>query len=282
MGLMNESKAIGTRGEKSLHAALKRWYAQPGDQVEAMVDGYRVDIVREDLLIEIQTRNFSALKAKLECLLVDHPVRLVYPVAVEKWVTRLAADGTVIGRRKSPKRGRVEDVFAELIRLPTLMAHPRFTLQVLLIRAEEQRRNDGLGSWRRKGWSLYDHILLDVVEPVTWNIPQDLLSLLPPQAPCDSSIREEGAHYDAIANRSGQATVGEGAHYSATANEHQAQGTATTRREMPRPFTTTDLATGLRISKSLARKMAYCLHRMDLLEKSGKRGRSVLYQEKAP
>ena len=162
---MNETKAVGTRGEKSLHAALKRWYAQPGDQVEAMVDGYRVDIVRDDLLIEIQTGSFGALREKLNRLLVGHTVRLVYPVAVEKWIVRLGADGTLVSRRRSPKRGRVEDVFAELIRLPALMSHPHFTLEVLLIRAEEQRRNDGLGSWRRQGWSLHDHILLEVIEP---------------------------------------------------------------------------------------------------------------------
>jgi len=241
-------KAVGTRGEKSLHAALKRWYAQPGDQIEAMVDGYRVDIVRGDLLIEIQTRSFGALRKKLDHLLMGHAVRVVYPVAADKWVTRLAADGREIGRRRSPKRGRVEDVFGELIRLPTLITHPHFTLEVLLIRAEEQRRNDGLGSWRRKGWSLYDHILLEVIEAVSWTTPEDFLRLLPP-----------GPH------------LCEGAH-------GRRQGAAP--GLLPRPFTTADLATSLVMAKSLAQKMAYCLHRMGLLDKVGKQGHSILYRER--
>lgn len=258
---MNESKAVGARGEKSLHAALKHWYAQPGDQVEAMVDGYRVDIVRGDLLIEIQTRNFGALRDKLARLLVDHPVRLVYPVPVDKWVARLDADGAFLGRRRSPKRGRVEDVFAELIRLPTLLAHPHFSLQVLLIRAEEQRRNDGLGSWRRKGWSLYDHILLDVVEPVTWTAPEELLGLLPPPALADSAMREQGIPY------------------GMTASENPAPGRGT-RGDLPRPFTTTDLARSLAMSRALAQKMTYCLYHLGMLDKVGRHGRSILYQER--
>ena len=35
---------VGTLGEKSLHAALKQWYKQPGDILEEMVDGFFIDI----------------------------------------------------------------------------------------------------------------------------------------------------------------------------------------------------------------------------------------------
>ena len=75
---------IGTLNEKSLHAALKQWYARPDDLIEVSVDGFTVDIVRGDLLIEIQTRNLSAIKRKLMTLVEQHPVRLVYPVAQDK------------------------------------------------------------------------------------------------------------------------------------------------------------------------------------------------------
>ena len=56
---------IGLLNEKALHASLKQWYARPGDQLEVAVDGFVIDIVRDDLLIEIQTRNFSSIKSKL-------------------------------------------------------------------------------------------------------------------------------------------------------------------------------------------------------------------------
>jgi len=32
--------------EKPLHAALKAWYYQPGDEVEMAVDSYIIDILR--------------------------------------------------------------------------------------------------------------------------------------------------------------------------------------------------------------------------------------------
>ncbi|MBN1936412.1 MAG: hypothetical protein JW934_17230, partial [Anaerolineae bacterium] len=129
---------INTFQEKSLHAALKAWYAQPGDLVEAPADGYVIDLVRGDLLIEIQTRSFSSIKAKLYALLESHPVRLVYPIALEKWIVRVQADGeTQISRRKSPKRGRLENLFDELVSFPELLKHPRFEIEVLFVQADE-------------------------------------------------------------------------------------------------------------------------------------------------
>jgi hypothetical protein len=49
--------------EYSLHSAIKNWYSLPGDKFEVRIDDFIVDIVRETLLIEIQTKNFSAINA---------------------------------------------------------------------------------------------------------------------------------------------------------------------------------------------------------------------------
>jgi hypothetical protein len=170
--------------EKSLHAALKHWYAEPGDEIEQRVEGYIVDIVRGELLIEIQTRSFSAIRRKLATLAEHHPVRLVYPIVQDKWIVRMSADGkTRIGRRKSPRRGRIEDVFEELVSVPGLLALPNFTLELLLVQAEEIRRDDGRGSWRRKGWSVHDHRLLEVLERRLFLTPADFRALLPAGLP---------------------------------------------------------------------------------------------------
>lgn len=174
---------IGTLGEKSLHAALKLWYAYPGDQLEVKVDGYVVDIVRDDLLIEIQTRNFSSIKRKLTALTAAHQLRLVYPIPLERWVLRLDAAGQQVARRKSPKRGTVEQLFSELIRIPTLALLPNFTLEALLVREEQVLRDDGAGSWRRKGWSIADRRLLAVVDRRSFVGREDYAALLPPTLP---------------------------------------------------------------------------------------------------
>jgi hypothetical protein len=175
---------IGLLQETSLHAALKAWYMHQGDQVEVPVGGFVVDIVRGELLIEIQTRHFSSLRQKLIRLTQRHPVRLVYPVPQEKWIVRLAADGlTPISRRKSPKRGRVEHLFLELVRFPQLVTQPNFSVEVLLTREEEVWQDDKRGSWRRKGWSIADRRLVNIVASILLESPSDFLALLPPELP---------------------------------------------------------------------------------------------------
>jgi hypothetical protein len=171
---------IGTLGEKNLHAALKTWCARRGDELEVEVDGFQVDIVRDQLLIEIQTRNFSSQRRKLRTLVEKHPVRLVFPVAQEKWITRLGPDGkTEVGRRRSPKKGKIFDIFRELVSIPDLIAKDGYSLEVLLIREEEFRCDDGKGSWRRKGWSISDRRLIKVVSSHLFQAPKDFLDLLP-------------------------------------------------------------------------------------------------------
>jgi hypothetical protein len=177
----NEPRTIGTLNEKPLHAALKRWYARPNDHLEVAVDGYVIDIVRGDLLVEIQTRNFASIKQKLIDLAAHYPVRLVYPIASEKWIVRLEKDGhRSLGRRKSPKRGNLLEVFAELVSFPQLLSRPNFSLHVLLIQEEEVRRFDGRRGWRRRGWVTHQRRLLKVVDQRLFEAPADLLTLVPP------------------------------------------------------------------------------------------------------
>ncbi len=173
-----------TVGEKSLHEAIKHWYARPNDRLEVEIDKYIVDIVRDDLLIEIQTHNFSSIKAKLAALLNRHTVKLVHPISKKKWIIRVDRDGkTVLSKRKSPKKGRVENMFSELVYIPDMLKHRNFSLEILFIHSEEILINDGRGSWRRKGWSIHDSRLVEVVSNATFSTPSDLNRLLPSALP---------------------------------------------------------------------------------------------------
>jgi hypothetical protein len=175
---------IGTLNEKQLHAALKLWCAQPEDVMEVPVDGFTVDIVRGDLLIEIQTRNLSTIRRKLTRLVERHPVRLVYPIAQDRWIVRQSRNGRrALGRRKSPKRGAFELVFEELVSIAGLLAHPNFSLQVVLIQEEQIRRRDASGSWWRKGWVMHERRLLEVVDHRLFETPQDMLAFIPATQP---------------------------------------------------------------------------------------------------
>ena len=182
--------SIGEMQEKSLHAALKVFYAQPGDRVEARVDGYFIDIVRGDTLLEIQTRNFASMKRKLNALLAAHPVHLIHPIARERWIVRINPDGEILSRRKSPRRGTIDLLFRELIRFPELLTNPHFSLEVAFIQEEEIWCDDGQGSWRRKRWSIADRRLLGIVERLTFETPDDFRNLLPPDLPVPFTAAE--------------------------------------------------------------------------------------------
>jgi len=220
--------SIGCLNEKSLHAALKAWCLQPGDQTEVPVEGYIVDIVRGDLLIEVQTRNFSAIKAKLLALTAQCPVRLLFPIALQKWIVKLPASGEGKRcRRKSPKRGTLFHMFEELVSFPELLINPNFSLHIVSIQEEEVRCYDGRRGRRRKGWITHERRLLQVMEEHFFENPEDMEFLIP-------------------------------ANLSDT-------------------FTTADLANTLNTSRRVAQKMAYCLDRMNLFTRIGKRGNAIVY-----
>lgn len=171
---------IGLLNEKPLHASLKEWYAQPGDQFEVPVDGYVIDIVRDDLLIEIQTGSISSIRAKLTALARSHPVRLIYPIAREKWIVKSPGDAkNRTPRRKSPKKGRLEDLFWEMVSLPHLLPNRNFAFEVLMIKEEEARRYDGSRRWRARGWVTEERRLLEVVGRTSFERPADWRALLP-------------------------------------------------------------------------------------------------------
>ena len=182
------SEHIGILRERSLHASVKQWYALPGDLLEERVGGYVIDIVRDGSiardrqLIEIQTRGFAPLKRKLRRLTEEYEVRLVHPIPREKWILRLHADEeTVIGRRRSPKRGMAAHLFEHLVSIPELVSRDSFSIEVLMIQEEEVRCYDGRGSWRHREWTRRDRRLLDVVERRIFAQPADFLGFVPEQ-----------------------------------------------------------------------------------------------------
>ena len=165
--------------EYSLHSEIKKAYSIPGDQFEVKLDSYIVDILRGNLVIEVQTKNFSALKKKLEVLSEKHQVRLVYPLPENKWITYVTKDNIFLNKRKSPRKGKLTDLFRELVMIPHMIGEENFSLEVLLIDEEEVRCDDGKGSWRRRGVSIKERNLLKVNDRVLLKTKTDYLKILP-------------------------------------------------------------------------------------------------------
>ncbi len=73
----------------------------------------------------------------------------------------------------------MEDLFSETVRIPRILAHSNFSLEVLMIREEEARRYDGGRKSRRRGWVIEERRLLEVVERRLFTEPESWLAFLP-------------------------------------------------------------------------------------------------------
>jgi hypothetical protein len=119
------------------------------------------------------------LRKKLTKLINHHPVRVIYPLVRFKWIVRTSGKGDTLGKRKSRKIGKLIDVFDELLYIPELIKHPNFALEILVSDIEEVRSADGKGSRWRKGVSIKDRRLVQVVESYELKRVQDYLRFLP-------------------------------------------------------------------------------------------------------
>jgi hypothetical protein len=171
--------SIGVLREGPLHAAIKALLAQPGDRFEVPVGRFVIDLVRADgELVEVQTGGFTPLGRKLDALLDAHRIRIVYPVAAERRILRVAADGEVTSARRSPRRAELVEVFDKLVAFPSLMSHPHLTVEVLLLREDHVRAEHIVRSGRRRR-DPGQRRLVEVLDRIELREPGDFLRSLP-------------------------------------------------------------------------------------------------------
>ena len=186
---MSSEPHIGTLNEGSLHAALKADYALPGDEFEVPLDGFVIDIRRPGLLIEIQTGSFAAMGNKLDRLLGEHRMLLVYPIAVETYLEKPEAKP-----RKSPTRGSIYDLFEELVSIPTLLDHPNLSLEVALVSVSKVQVPDTSVRRGRGGFRTTDRVLREIIERRRFDQSVDLLELVPDDLPATFTTADLARH----------------------------------------------------------------------------------------
>ncbi|MEZ6090295.1 MAG: hypothetical protein R3C05_20160 [Pirellulaceae bacterium] len=167
--------------ETSLHQSLKALYADGEANTEVKLGSYRIDAVRDHELIEIQFGSLSAIRPKIQSLLKRHDVRVVKPIILTKRIVRQAkADGPVVSRRLSPKRGELLDIFGELIYFTTVFPHRRLVIEVPMVHVQhwrlppEQRRRR---RWK-KDYKTKDYVLEGVEATHEFRTTRDLLRLI--------------------------------------------------------------------------------------------------------
>ncbi|MDA1178747.1 MAG: hypothetical protein O2931_08125, partial [Planctomycetota bacterium] len=168
--------------ESSLHHDLKRHYCGDTGQVEVSLSGYRIDVVRNGVLIEIQHASLGSIRHKILQLLKQHTVHVVKPILARKRLVKLSRrHGKICDTRMSPQRKTILDLFGELVYFTQVFPHPRLVLEAVLVEVEEIRypRRGAPRRGSRRDFRVQDLKLLRLQQSVCLRTNQDLLQLLP-------------------------------------------------------------------------------------------------------
>ena len=177
--------------ETTLHRQLKDRFAGTTGKTEVRLGRFRIDVVRGKRLIEIQQSSLSAIRDKVQKLCQqaeqeNQQIEVVKPLITRKRLIKLDGQGgEVLSQRWSPKRGKLIDLFGELVYFTCAFPHPRLTLTAIEIEVEE-RRFPGHGKRRRRRESNFQVEEIRIVEfgdTRQFRRPQDWLKLIPGRLP---------------------------------------------------------------------------------------------------
>lgn len=175
-----EQNGIGTLGEKTVHAVLKKFYEPQIENQEIRIGGYVADIFHDGEITEIQTRNFNALRKKLDVFLEEYHVTIVHPIPHNKWLVWIDEEtGEMTKRRRSPRTGSIYQVFPEMYKLKMYLKDPKLHFCFPLIDMEEQRLLNGWSADRKKGSTRHDRIPIDLVDEVYIGGTEEFYKFLP-------------------------------------------------------------------------------------------------------
>lgn len=180
--------------ETSLHRDLKTVYADQDALFEVPLGNYRIDVVNGCELVEIQHGSLAAIRDKIRELLEgEHAVTVVKPIIYRRRLIKLdAKGGEVVSERMSPKRGKIADLFDELIHFTRAFPHPQLTLEVPIVNVEE-RRYPGHGRRRRRresDFQIEDKRLIEILETHRFRTAFDLRQLISGKLPREFDTAE--------------------------------------------------------------------------------------------
>ena len=173
---------IGTQAEKSVHAVLKSYYAPDSDATEVAVNGYIADIcdTNSNRIVEIQTRQFYSMKNKLRAFLPEFDVTIVYPLPMIKTITNIDSDtGTVLSRRKSPRKRSIYEIFEEMYGIRDFLNDPHLHFKIVTLEAEEFRFKGLTEQHGRKTRVLSDIVPVRMLEEIDIYEVRDLIMFVP-------------------------------------------------------------------------------------------------------
>lgn len=180
ISLERQREGIGTLGEKTLHAVLKQYIEPNKENQEVKIGSFVADIANSQGIFEIQTRGFDRLRKKLNAFLKEYTVTIVYPIPKTKWLFWIDEQtGETTKKRKSPKQGKIQDIFFELYKIKQWLDHPNLKLWMMLLDVEEYRNLNGWSADKKRGSTRFDGIPVELVEEVRINSLEEYALFLP-------------------------------------------------------------------------------------------------------
>ena len=183
---------IGTYKEKTLHRVLKDYFTDKTAQQEVPVDRFVADVYTPDGIIEIQTSGLSSMRDKLEAFLPIAPVTVVFPVAVQKWISWIDPVSGDIGKKnRSHKKGKPFDAVPEMIYIKPYLRHKKLTVRVVLLEIEEYRLLNGRRSLSRKrGSTRFERMPVDIFGIDDFHTAEDFIGQIPLPRDAEFTSRE--------------------------------------------------------------------------------------------
>lgn len=139
----DEKKPFNTLNESHLHHTLKVYYAAQNEnsRMEVPYKQWICDIeTSAQGIIEIQTGSLTPLKAKIKEGIKDkRHITVVTPVIIEKKIEIYTKEGTLVSKRKSPKKENVYSAFRKLTGIYDLLLSRYVTIIFIEIKSTEQR-----------------------------------------------------------------------------------------------------------------------------------------------
>ncbi len=180
INLKYQGNVIGVLSEKTLHKTIKNFYEANQLCQEVKIDGYYVDILNGNNIIEVQTKQFNKLVKKINYLLSlnKYKINIVYPVFTNK-IFYNCENNMISEPKKSPKKLKYPEIFYELYKIKTLLNHKDLKITLLLLEINEYRQINK----SRKGYELLDRVPTRFVDEIILDNNNDYLKLLPNNLP---------------------------------------------------------------------------------------------------
>ncbi len=172
---------IGGLGEGTLHLVLKNYISANREDQEIKYGKKVIDVFLDGRAYEIQTRNFSSLKSKLEAFLPELCVTVIFPAIREKHIAWTDPEtGEMTDFRKSPKKENVYTLFSELIYIKDYLSAENLSFCVFELAANETKLLSGRSHDRKKyGAVRLNRVPTDLFSVEYFESSKDFARLLP-------------------------------------------------------------------------------------------------------